>query len=168
MPKVTHEDAVSAHYTAGDLDATILAHLRAVAWTPTRSTWKRSRRSTSPTRAGRCDARPDPAGIEPGMRVLDVGGGLGGAARLIAHDIGCAVTVLDLAAEACRVRELLTARIGLADRVTSRHGSALDVPFADGAFDVAWTQHATMNIPEKGRLYREIHRVLQPGGRLAM
>lgn len=48
------------------------------------------------------------------------------------------------------------------------HGSALDVPFTDGTFDRVWTQHATMNIAEKERLYQEIHRVLKPGGRLAM
>jgi SAM-dependent methyltransferase len=97
-----------------------------------------------------------------------VGGGLGGPARLIAHEAGCTVTVLDLSAEFCRVGEMLTARVGLADRVAFRHGSALAIPFADGAFDVVWIQHATMNIAEKERLYRETYRVLRPGGRLAM
>lgn len=64
--------------------------------------------------------------------------------------------------------EMLTARVGLAARVAFRHGSALELPFADGAFDVVWMQHAAVNIAEKERLYRETHRVLRPGGRLAM
>jgi SAM-dependent methyltransferase len=42
------------------------------------------------------------------------------------------------------------------------------MPFADESFDGAWTQHSTMNIPDKEALYAEIHRVLKPGGRLAM
>jgi SAM-dependent methyltransferase len=40
--------------------------------------------------------------------------------------------------------------------------------FEDASFDIAWTQHSTMNIDDKERLYSEIHRVLRPGGRLAM
>jgi SAM-dependent methyltransferase len=42
------------------------------------------------------------------------------------------------------------------------------MPFPDGAFDRVWTQHATMNIAEKRRLFAEIHRVLRPGGLLAL
>ncbi len=108
------------------------------------------------------------ASLEQGMRVLDVGGGLGGPARLLADEAGCIVTVLELSDELCEVGEMLTARVGLSDRVAFRHGSALDMPFGDGDFDLVWTQHATMNISEKDRLYREIHRVLRPGGRLVM
>ena len=41
------------------------------------------------------------------------------------------------------------------------------LPFPDGSFDVAWTQHVAMNIADKAALYREMRRVLRPGGRLA-
>ncbi len=60
----------------------------------------------------------------------------------------------------------LTVRCGLTDRVRFELGSALDMPFADGAFDVVWTQHAVMNIEDRATLYRECARVLRPGGRL--
>src|SRR3546814_6650839 len=63
---------------------------------------------------------------------------------------------------------MLTSRTGLADRVSFQQGDALAMPFADGSFDVVWTQHAAMNIADKARLYAEIHRVLRPGGRLAL
>jgi ubiquinone/menaquinone biosynthesis C-methylase UbiE len=108
------------------------------------------------------------AGLRGGEQVLDVGGGLGGPARTLADAFSCQVTVLDLTEEYCRVGEMLTARTGLSDRVTFRHGSALEIPFDDGTFDVVWTQHSTMNIADKDRLYSEIHRVLRPGGQLAM
>jgi SAM-dependent methyltransferase len=108
------------------------------------------------------------AGLVPGTRVLDVGGGIGGPARTLARDFGCRVTVLDLTEEFCRVGTDLTRRTGLAGSVEFRHGDALDPPWPDGAFDAAWTQHATMNIADKERLYRQLHRVVRPGGRLAM
>lgn len=47
--------------------------------------------------------------------ILDVGGGLGGPARLLAQEIGCHVTVLDLTEAYCCVGEKLTERAGLTD-----------------------------------------------------
>jgi SAM-dependent methyltransferase len=46
-------------------------------------------------------------------------------------------------------------------------GSALDLPFPDGSFDVVWMQNVGMNIADKRTLYGEIYRVLKPGGRYA-
>ena len=108
------------------------------------------------------------AGLRGGERVLDVGGGLGGSARLLAAEPGCQVVVLDLTEAFCRAGERLTELTGLSDRVTFRHGSALDLPFDDASFDVVWTQHSSMNITDKERLYAEIRRVLRPGGTLAL
>lgn len=107
------------------------------------------------------------ASLQAGMKVLDVGGGLGGAARTLAIEQACQVTVLDLTEEYCRVGEMLTARTGLSDRVSFQQGSALDMPFPGEHFDAVWTQHSSMNIADKARLYSEIHRVLRPAGRLA-
>ena len=106
-------------------------------------------------------------GLLPGTRVLDVGGGLGGPARPLAVEFGCHVTVIDLTASYVRVAEMLTARLGLGDRVTHHIGNALELPFDPGTFDVVWTQNSGMNIADKERLYGGFHRVLQPGGRLA-
>jgi len=108
------------------------------------------------------------AGLTAAMKVLDVGGGIGGPARTLANDFGCALTVLDLTEEFCRVGEMLTARTGLSDRVTFRLGDALNMPFPDNAFDVVWVQHSSMNIAAKERLFAELYRVLRPGGRLAL
>ncbi|MEW6212003.1 MAG: methyltransferase domain-containing protein [Acidobacteriota bacterium] len=108
------------------------------------------------------------AGISSGMKILDVGGGLGGPARTLASEVGCEVTVLDITEEFCRVGEMLTRLTGLSDRVSFRHGSALDIPFPDATFDLVWTQHSSMNIADKDRLYLESHRALRPGGRLAL
>jgi ubiquinone/menaquinone biosynthesis C-methylase UbiE len=106
--------------------------------------------------------------VDDSMQVLDVGSGLGGASRCLALEFGCQVTGLDLTKEYCRVATMLARRLNLDSRVTYRHGNALDMPFADATFDVLWTQHATMNIPDKEKLYREMWRVLKPGGVLAI
>jgi SAM-dependent methyltransferase len=108
------------------------------------------------------------AGVTSGMRVLDVGGGLGGPARTLASEFGCPVEVLDLTEDYCRAGETLTRMTNLADLVTFKHGDALDMPYPDEGFDLVWTQHSSMNIADKERLYKEIRRVLRPGGRLAL
>jgi ubiquinone/menaquinone biosynthesis C-methylase UbiE len=100
-------------------------------------------------------------------RVLDVGSGIGGPARLIAHDFGCHVTGVDLTDEFCRVARELNRRVGLDEQIEIRRGDALDLPFVDGEFSVVWTQHMSMNIADKQRLYAEMRRVVPPGGRLA-
>jgi len=108
------------------------------------------------------------AAMAPGMRVLDAGGGLGGPARTLAVEHGCHVTVLDLAESYVQAGAALTARLGLAGRVSHRWGNALDLPFADAAFDVVWTQNSGMNIAAKETMYAAFHRVLRPGGLLVL
>ena len=107
-------------------------------------------------------------GATPGQRVLDVGGGLGGPARTLAVEYGCRVTVVDLTESFVRAARVLTGRLGLDDRVSHHVGDALDLRFDTGAFDVVWTQNSGMNIADKVRLYAGFHRVLRPGGLLAL
>jgi MPBQ/MSBQ methyltransferase len=108
------------------------------------------------------------AGLQPGMQVLDVCGGLGGPARTLAAEFDCRVLVVDLTASYVRTAEFLTARLGLGDRVTHRVGNALALPFEHGTFDVVWTQNSGMNIAEKEQLYAGFQRVLRVGGVLAL
>ena len=108
------------------------------------------------------------AGVGPTTRILDIGGGFGGPARTLAATFGCSVVVLDLTEAYCQVGEMLTRRSNLSDHVVFRHGDALAIPFPDAAFDLVWTQHSSMNIADKRRMYTESYRVLRPGGRLAL
>jgi SAM-dependent methyltransferase len=108
------------------------------------------------------------AELTPGMRVLDVGGGLGGPARTLVAQFGCIVTILDPTESYLEASELLTRQLGLSDRLTHRRGSALEIPFEDGSFDVIWTQNSGMQIEDKERLYAGFFRVIRSGGRLAI
>jgi SAM-dependent methyltransferase len=108
------------------------------------------------------------AGLRSGLRVLDVGGGLGGPARTLAVQFGCHVTVVDLTESYVRAGAALTARLGVSDRVRHRVGDALALPVGDEVFDVVWTQNSGMNIADKARLYSGFARRLRPGGLLAI
>jgi sarcosine/dimethylglycine N-methyltransferase len=106
-------------------------------------------------------------GISADMSVLDVGSGVGGPARFLAATYGCRVTGVDLSEPFVDAARYLTERTGQSGRVSFQTGSALDLPFEDGHFNAALLQHVAMNIADRGRLYREIRRVLKPGGRFA-
>ena len=102
--------------------------------------------------------------LTQGSRVLDIGCGIGGPARYLAHTYGCRVDGIDLTPELIETGQVLTKRCGLADRVVLRRGNALDPPYADQAFDVVWCQNVTMNIEDKARFVAGVYRVLKPGG----
>ena len=106
------------------------------------------------------------AAVQPGWRVLDVGSGLGGSARFLAGERKCRTVGVDLTPEYCETATALSKLVGLDQSTEFRCASAVEMPFEDGAFDLAWTQHVQMNIADKAGLYREIGRVLRPGGRL--
>ena len=107
-------------------------------------------------------------GVTQHDRVLDAGTGIGGSARFLASEYGCAVTGVDVTVEYCDTARWLNESTGLADRISIVHGDVLDLPFADGSFDVIFSQHVQMNVFDKPALYAEACRVLAPGGRLAM
>jgi ubiquinone/menaquinone biosynthesis C-methylase UbiE len=100
--------------------------------------------------------------------VIDIGSGLGGPSRYLATTYRCRVSGVDLTPEFVETATALTVRVGLADLVDFRVGSALDLPFPDVSFDCAWSRNVAMNIADRPRYYAEMHRVLGPGGRLAI
>jgi SAM-dependent methyltransferase len=161
---------LEAHYSARDIEARILAALRAAGLDP--------ERRLSPEELGALDhfhtggfrasvELMELARIRAEDRVLDIGAGLAGPARMLAATPGCRVDCLELSPDYCTGAALLNRLTGLDDRVAVHEGSALAMPFADGTFDVGWMQNVGMNIANKRTLYREIHRVLRQDGRFA-
>ncbi len=166
----TVNEAIQSHYTRPDLGAAILEalakagkdvdHLTPQDLAPVDEFHIRGRTATLEL------ARA--AGLDASHRVLDVGSGLGGTARCLAKEFSCHATGTALTQEYCRTAEMLSARVGLQDLNDFRQGDALHLPFDEGMFDVAWSEHAAMNIEDKRRLYSEMYRVLRPGGILAI
>ena len=110
----------------------------------------------------------DLAEITNNDHVLDAGSGIGGTARFLADQFGCMVTAVDLTEEYCDTARWLNQLVGLDDRVTVRQGDVTELPFGNAGFQVVISQHVQMNVADKPRLYRQAHRVLTPGGRLAV
>jgi MPBQ/MSBQ methyltransferase len=102
-------------------------------------------------------------GLIGSEHVLDVGCGIGGAARYLAASTGCRVTGIDLTPEYIETARQLSRRTGLGDRTQFEVGSALRMTFADASFDAAITIHVAMNIKDRAGLYREVARVLKRG-----
>ncbi len=163
-------DKIEAHYASEGLGTKILHALTAAGKDPDRLNFEdlvpidefhiRGRKATIELAR---DLGPDNS-----MQVLDVGCGLGGAARYLAKTFGCRVTGVDLSADYCRAAADLTQRLGLDSLVSFHQGNAIALPFPDASFDIVWTQHTAMNIRDKARFYQELWRVLKPGGRLAL
>lgn len=109
----------------------------------------------------------DEMSIPRDARVLDIGCGLGGTARLLALEYEVRVTAVDLCEEYCAAAEMLTQRLGLEDRVTFLQGSATALPVDSGGFDLAISEHVQMNVPDKECYLQEVRRVLGPDGRFA-
>jgi SAM-dependent methyltransferase len=103
--------------------------------------------------------------LTPGLRVLDLGCGLGGPARHLAatHDVH--VTGVDLSESFVETARYLSERCRLADRTSFLLGDATDPPVPAASFDRVFLQHVAMNIADRAALYRAIHRVLKPGGK---
>ncbi len=102
-------------------------------------------------------------GFKPGMLLLDIGAGLGGASRHFAYEHNCRVTGIDITADYVHLAKTLARRAGLESEVAYLHASALDLPFAPASFDGAYMLHTGMNIREKSRLFQQVRRVLKPG-----
>jgi ubiquinone/menaquinone biosynthesis C-methylase UbiE len=106
--------------------------------------------------------------LEPGMRILDVGSGIGGPARYFAAEHQCKVTGVDLTEEFVQVARSLTRRTKLDYLVEFVQASALDLKFSPETFDRAYMIHVGMNIADKAGVFREVRRVLKPGAKFAI
>lgn len=158
---------LESHYSARDIEARILAGIRAAGLDPERRLTPEALAPLDHFHTGGLRASRELqqlAGIRAGHRVLDIGSGLGGSARTLASEVGCRVDCIEMSSDYCAGAKLLNRLTGLEDRIAVHQGSALDLPFPDDTFDAAWMQNVGMNIEDKRGLYAEIARVLKPGG----
>lgn len=106
------------------------------------------------------------AGLDlAGKRILDVGCGSGGISlHLVArHDAGH-VTGFDVEAPVIEAAKARAVGRGLSGRADFIHGAPGPLTFAEASFDVVFSKDALLHVPDKDALFREIFRVLKPGG----
>jgi cyclopropane fatty-acyl-phospholipid synthase-like methyltransferase len=109
-------------------------------------------------------AAAETLGLKPESRVLEIGSGIGGPARYLAHVFGCHVTALELQPEVHDIAADLTRRCGLDRRVTHLCGDALGYPIPDAGFDAVVSWLAVLHIPDRPRLLARLARALRSGG----
>ncbi len=160
-------ETVARHYTMGDVGRRILDALAAEGVDIDRLTCAHLTSIDQFHTRGMMATREQAEAAAPaeGMHILDVGCGVGGPARYLAETYRCRVTGVDLTAEYVEVATMLSARTGMEGATEFRQANALDLPFADGTFDMAWTQNVSMNIDDMDRFYAAVFRVLKPGGK---
>ncbi|MFE0104868.1 class I SAM-dependent methyltransferase [Streptomyces sp. NPDC059009] len=105
----------------------------------------------------------DDAGFTHGMRLLDIGCGIGGPALSIARHTGAHVTGLNIVpAHIDLARERATEQ-QMDDATEFVVGDMMKLPFPDASFDGAFSFDAICHAPDKSAVYAEVARVLRPG-----
>lgn len=102
-----------------------------------------------------------------GARVLDLGCGSGGPARTLAERFGADVVAADVQADLLSEVAARAAAAGLSDRIETALIAPGPLPFGDAGFDVVFSKDALIHVADKPAIYREIRRVLRPGGAFA-
>jgi phosphoethanolamine N-methyltransferase len=100
-----------------------------------------------------------------GKSVLDIGCGAGGITlhMVAAHGAGHA-TGFDVEVPVIEAAKAHAARRGLSDRASFVQAPPGPLPFADASFDLVFSKDALLHVADKDGIFREIFRVLKPGG----
>jgi len=116
-----------------------------------------------------CGAPIGSLSLQPGETVLDLGSGPGLDALLAARKVGPTGRVIgvDMTPEMLEKARRNAQRAGLT-QVEFREGRLESLPVADASVD-AVTSNCVINlVPDKAAVFREVARVLRPGGRLVI
>ena len=164
----TVESGVVGHYGSGTLFDRIMAGLEIMGVSPDDIT-RDHLKPVDEFHIGALEATNallEQLDIRAGDLILDIGSGIGGTARHMAHTTGAKVVGIDLTPEFVEVAKQLSELVG--DQTDFRVGSAYDLPLDDNVADFATLLHVGMNIPDKQQVFTEAFRVLRAGGTFAV
>lgn len=103
--------------------------------------------------------------LREGQRAIDLGCGVGGPLRTIATFSGASIVGLNNNEYQVQRAQRLAKISGLTEaQATFKKGDFLHIPFEDESFDVAYQIEASCHAPSRVELYKEIIRILKPGG----
>ena len=110
----------------------------------------------------------DIARVHPNDHVLDAGCGVGGTSCWLAEHRNARVTGITVVPEQVQRARAIAAERGLAHRATFELADYSNLPYPNECFDVVWAQESLCHSANKAATYRELFRVLRPGGRLVI
>ncbi len=100
-----------------------------------------------------------------GCKVLDWGCGVGGATIALATELGADEVIgIDLEAASLDAAQALARTNGVGDQVAFQLVDSGAAPFADNTFDVIFSKEAICHIDDKVAVFKDIFRLLKPGG----
>jgi SAM-dependent methyltransferase len=167
---MSENNAISEHWGKGDVYAQIISALEGVG---------KNLDTLTIEELGPVDhyhVRGFPATVElgdqlpimSGQHILDIGCGLGGPARYLAHRFACKVSGVDITTAFVDAANKLTSLLKMNDRVVIQRGDGNQLPYDDSVFDGGITLHVTMNVSDRPQFFAEAFRVLKPGAFFAM
>lgn len=108
------------------------------------------------------------AKIHSGLSILDVGCGFGGTiAHINDHYSAMKLVGLNLdERQLLRAKKTITPAPG--NDLLFHVGNACTLPFPDQSFDVILAVECIFHFPDRAQFFKEAHRVLKPGGYLAL
>jgi sterol 24-C-methyltransferase len=104
--------------------------------------------------------------LKPGMRVADVGCGIGGPLVTIGKSTGASIVGLNFNQHQIERGDKLVRKAGLQGTCCFQYANFMDVPLPDGHFDALYSFEAICHAPDTLGLFKELHRLVKPGGEM--
>jgi ubiquinone/menaquinone biosynthesis C-methylase UbiE len=103
----------------------------------------------------------------PGLTILDLGCGIGGASFVLSKHAGAGGFVAGVDISAALI-DVATRRAGDRHEIEFRVGDALAIPYPDAYFDAAYSERVFLYLPDRLAVIRELQRVVKPGGTICL
>lgn len=100
-----------------------------------------------------------------GKSILDIGCGTGAVEIVLARDLGAdRIVGIDVEPQLVKRTEQRAKQAGISDRVDVQLVEPGPLGFSDNSFDVVFSKDSMIHISDKDAMFREVLRVLRPGG----